>query len=205
MSLSKFSLSNDAAFQKKRDVLIGERRFYLNKSNSKYISIALNYNLNFTPSIIISGNKNDSVVFSEEQFEHFLSFQGVITHSLYKNEDETSMDCDQFSLDFKKISNQLILKIWKDNSSVFLAYDTICSLWDLLPLIRYVVDLLKRQEFPSYYRVIQHSIQGGDLKTQALKLLAPTQFLGSNNICLCLEFISLYPEVFNEDNTKVQL
>lgn len=204
MSVSNFNVN----MQPKDLVVIGERRFFLNKCRSKHVSVGLNYDLNFAPSIQINGNKNDLVVFTEKQFETFLDSQGIVTHNLYKNGEETILDCGAFVLEFKKISGSLVLKILKDNSTVYLAYDTVCMLWNLLPLLKYTCDLLKRQEFQNYYKVLQRSLIGvrSNVNSEALKLLSPTELTGSNNIALCLEFISLYPQVFEEDCTaKVQL
>jgi hypothetical protein len=208
MSLSKFSLSNDALFEKKSDVVIGERRFYLNKSKSKCVSVALNYHLNFEPSITISGNKHNSVVFTEQEFKKFLEYQGIITHSLYQGEEQSNVDCESFTLQFPRLYDCVLLKIVKNDSSVCLNYDTTCSLWDLLPLIEYVCDLLKRREFRSYFKIIQNSIifSGGSLKEEALKLLSPKLFSGNQDVGLCLEFVLMHPDIFMEDcKTKVQL
>jgi hypothetical protein len=207
MSVSKFSLSNDALFQKKSPITIGERQFYLNKSHSKFVSVGLNYNFNFGICISLGGAKCANIILSEDEFRRIVDNQGVILNSLYTGENQQTIDCTSFNLEFPRIYDCIILKIVKDNLSICFNYDTICNLFDILSLLEYHIDLLKKREFPSYYKLIQSSLMfsKGNLKEEAIKLLAPKIFTGNIDISLCLEFILMYPEVFTKDCSDVQL
>lgn len=202
-----YDLCNDNLFKEKPLVTLGERRFYLNNSKCKFVAVSLCYDFGLIPCVQISGNKNDHVVFNEVEWKDFLSYQGLITNYLYTDECPDPVDAGKFSLDFKQLPFAKVVKISKDNSYVYLAYDTICTLWDLLPLIKYRIDILKRQQFGNYFKILSAGLRNmsGDVVTNTLKLLQPEENPNSENISMIMEFLYLYTELFKEECFKVLL
>ena len=185
-------------------VVLGERKFPLNNSESKFASVGLCYNWNFAPYIQLSGKKDDQVVFNESEWKHFLTYRGMITNYLCSNEAADSVDAGDFMLEFKQIQSRKVLKVLKDNSSIYLAYETICTLWELLPLIRYRVDILQRQQFGNYFRILQKGLQGiTDPAVSVYNLLQPDENPNSENTSMVLEFLHIHPKIFKQELSVV--
>lgn len=201
MNQLDYSLCNNNLFKKEPLVTLGERRFYLNNSKSKFVSVGLSYTCGFIPCIKISGNKGDSVEFDEKEWEHFLTYQGIICNYLYTNEGLEPVDAEKFTLEFKRLPYATVVKITKDNSSVYLTYDTVCTLWHLLPLINYRIQMLKNQHFFSYFKVLQKGLQNmsGDVLNNAVNLISFKENPNSENISMVMEFLYLHPEAFKQE------
>lgn len=189
---------------KKEFVVLGERLFSLNKSKSKNVSVGLAYEYGYAPCIKLSGNRGDIIIFDENEWNHFLSYQGVITNYLYSNHKEESVNTSKFCIDFQQISYARIIKISKNNSAVYLGYESVCKLWELLPLIRYRIDFVKRQQFSNYFRVLQKGLenQSGNVFTNTLNALRPQDNPNSENLSTVMEFIYMYPDVFESECCK---
>lgn len=85
--------------------------------------------------VLRSPEQKKQRVFNESEFEAFLRYQGVITNYLYCNSELANpIDCGNCVLEFQQLPVCKVVKILKDNSFVFLAYDSVCNLWNVLPL-----------------------------------------------------------------------
>lgn len=208
MSCSKFAELqidlNDIVKSKKELVVIGERRFSLNNSKSKYVSVGLARDYEYEPCIILKGNKNDVIIFSEEEWNGFLEYQGIITNYIYSNNSTDPIHSKECSIFFEQISSARVIRIWKNNSYVYLGYESICKLWELLTVIKFRTDMLKKQEFLPYFRVLQKSLQNqaGNLFVYASRILYTNERAPTENVCLALEFMHTYPTAFEEDCSR---
>lgn len=180
------------------DILLSERRIYLNKSKCKFVSVGLSYDLCLAPCVRISGEKNDYVTFSETEWDDFLSYQKIIDNNLHCCRPNESVDGRGFYAEFKLLPNCTIIKIIKNNTHVHLSTNTIATLWEVLPLIKYRLGMVRRLEFANYFKVLQKGLQysGGDIISNALKILNLEENPYSENINTALEFIYSHPEVF---------
>lgn len=193
-----FDLSFLSPQIKNEAVIIGERRYHLNKSKCKFVSVGIGRDYGYEPCISIMGTKKDVITFNEEEWEALLQYQGVITNYLYSNVLTEPISKDQFSIFFEKISSTKVIKVWKNNSSVYLGYETVCKLWELLPLIKYRVGVLKIQQFATYYKVLQEGLQSqkGNVFVNASNVLKCTENCPTENVCLVQEIMYMYPDIF---------
>lgn len=179
-------------------VLIGERSFPLNKSKSKSISISLSRDYGYMPCVKLSGNKGVAIIFNEDEWTKFMSYQGIITNYLYSNETIEPIQTDKFSIYFEQLSFSRVVRIWKNQTYIYLGYESICKLWDLEKIIQFRIDILKKQQFLNYYKVLQSGLSGsGDIITHASKIIYDS--FPTENVCLVLELLHLYPKVFEAD------
>lgn len=182
-----------------KDVVIGEQRYALNKSECKFVSVGLSYGSAYVPCIKLSGHNNIQVVFDENDWKKFLSHQGTITNYLYYNEIPHVIHEDNFSIDFVEFDCRLI-KISKGNNYIFFGYETVCGLWKILPLVKYRIETIKNQQFTNYFKILQRGLQNqtGDIFENALNILKPEDNPNSQNICMILELIHIYPDIFEK-------
>lgn len=81
-------------------ILIGERKFLFNESNSIYVSIGLVHENDYKPSIELSGNKE---IWFSMKSNTFLNYQGVISNYLYSTDVYQPIYCGEFSIYFEYI------------------------------------------------------------------------------------------------------
>lgn len=188
--------------QNKNDlVVIGERRYQLNKSRSKFVATGLSCDFSYTPCIKLTGNKMDTIMFDEDEWNQFLTYQGIITSYLYSNDKADAINAGSFCVQFEKISYSRVIKVIKNNSYIYLGYESICKLWELLPLVKYRIEMLKKQQFSSYFKVVQKGLQrqDGDVFENAMNLLQPRENCNSENVCMLMKLIHVYPDTFQAE------
>lgn len=200
----KFNLFEDLppTLQNKNDlVVLGERIYKLNKSKCKFISTGLSYDMCYTPCVKMSGNKNDVIVFDENEWAQFITNESIITNYLYSNDKVEPIRAGSFSIYFEQISASRVIKIWKNNSHVYLGFESICKLWELLPLVKYRVDMIKRLQFANYFKIVQKGLQrqGGNVFENVKNLLPPSENSNSENFGMLMELMYIYPDVFETE------
>lgn len=191
-----------SAPQNKNDlVIVGERRHKLNKSRSKYVSTGLSSDFCYNPCIKLCGNKCDAIIFDEMDWNHFLTFQGYISNYIHTNVKTEPIDAGNFSIQFMQISNSAVVKIVKNNSYIYMGYESICKLWEVLPLVKYGVDMLKRQQFNNYFNNVRRELQrrGGNVFENAVNLIERSNNSNNENVYMLMELVYIYPEVFEVD------
>lgn len=198
------SINLPVAPQNKQNlVVIGERTLSLNKSRSKFVSVGLSYDYGFQPCIKLFGDHIKCVIFSESDWDLFLSYQGIITNYLYTNDRCEKIDAAHFCIDFECISTTRVIKISKNNSYIYLAYESVCKLWEFLPLIKYRLECIKRMQFKNYFAVLQRGLkrQSGNVFVNATNIIQPNENYNSENISLVMELMYVYPDVFELECT----
>lgn len=181
-------------------VMLGERKYPLNKSRSKFVVVGLTYEHGFVPGIKLTGIKNDTISFNENEWNHFLNYQGVISNYFYSNERYDAIHTDNFSIYFDEISSTKVIQIWKNNIYIYMGCETISKLWEFLPLVKHTVTLLRKQQFGNYFKVLQNELQNqlGDLYSNACNVLHSNDNFTSENIVIAIELLHVYPEIFEE-------
>lgn len=203
--------SNDfpPTFQNKdKCAVLGERKFHLNKSKTKYVSVGISYDYKYESCVKLSGNKCNTIIFNAEDWKQFLSYQGVITDYIYSNDTTNPIDTGKFSIQFEELPYCRSVKVVKNNSYIYLGYESICKLWEYIPLLEYRLNILQRLQFPNYFKIVQKGLQAqdGDIFENALNLLQPSENPNSENICMIMELIYVYPEIFEiECSNKIRL
>nr|CAI5819406.1 unnamed protein product [Callosobruchus analis] len=146
------------------------------------------------------GNKGDTIVFSESEWKELLDYQNVISHQMYTREANSPIHTSSCFTHFIGISGTPVVKLSKGDSVIYLVHDSLARLWDLLPVVRHTVDLLKLQKF-IYFRVLQNGLQtqGGDLITDAVNLLHSADSYPTENTTMAMEFLYLYEDSFKEE------
>lgn len=86
----------------RHEVMIEDRRYSFNKSNSKYVSIELLYGSNFAPC------KNEGILFNEGKWTDFLSYQRVMTNNLYSHGNTVKMYAGNFTIHFDQVSSSRV-------------------------------------------------------------------------------------------------
>lgn len=180
---------------------LNEKQFFLNKSKSKFVGVGISYNFGYKPYIKLSGLKSDSVFFTETEWLQFLEYQGIITNYFYTMDIQNPIKHGNITLSFEKVNTSFFIKVQKDLNYVSLAFDTVCTLWNTLPLIKYRIDIIKRQQFSEYINNLKLRLRNKtNLHREVMEIIRPEENLNSENISTVLEFITYYPDLFNLDN-----
>ncbi|VEN48009.1 unnamed protein product [Callosobruchus maculatus] len=182
-------------------VVLGERRYPLNKSKSKHVTIGVYPAYNYSPGIKLMGVKGDNIVFTESEWKEFLDYQNVISHNMYATDASAPILTSCCSINVTHISGTPVLKLTKDGSVIYLGYESLASLWNLLPVVNHTVELFKLQKFGNYFRVLQNGLQtqGGDLITNAANLLHSAESFPTENTTMAMEFLYVYENTFKEE------
>lgn len=175
--------------------------YYLNKSQSKYVNIGLHSN-NFSPCLQFGGSKCKPVMFSEEDWRCLLQYQGIITNYLYSH--ECSFDpikTKNFTITFDMFEESPVIKVTQNDFYVVFGSQSIFCLWQIIPLIDYRIDILKRQNFNDYFHVLASNLrnyEGSALLDKVFKVMSTNQIPDSENVSTVLELLHMYPDDIEE-------
>lgn len=177
-------------------ILINSTEYPLNKSNSKFVKIGLCVENDFEPCIELCGKKNQSVVLSEEDWRDFLQYQGVIANYMVSaNLPQESIYLKNMTLHFENFAQLPILKITTDGGLAYLGNETVCRLWEQIPLIDYRLIILQKQKFKNYFYIFKNTLFcQADCLEKIYSTLSPKDNPNSENVCTMLELLLLYPE-----------
>lgn len=180
-------------------VLLNITTYALNKSRSKYVSIGLTAQRPFTPHILLHGCKGDWIIFDEVQWNLLLEEQGVITNLLYTKEQlPQSILIGTMSAVFHQVGDLRVVTL-KGATEVCLAYDTICELWQLLPLIEKRIKLLQKLRFPEFYATLIRAVAGlpDDYRTNIDRVINNLQ--DSEAAACVAELVRFAPQLVEAD------
>lgn len=180
--------------------IINSKQYSLNKSNTKFVNIGLLVEKNFEPCIELSGQKKQSVVMSEKDWKILLQYQGVITSYLCSLSTYAEpINLQNITLYFEMFNQTPILKIKKNESLIYLGNETVCNLWQQIPLIEYRLNILHQQKFEIYFNIFKCSLLGEKNCIQRVyDILTPRENQNSENVCTMLEFLLNYPDLMEE-------
>lgn len=180
-------------------LILGERKYPLNKSKTKFVTVGLVYEYGFAPGIKLTGIKNDTIIFNEAEWNSLLRYQYQISKNFYSNEVQ-EIKTENFSIYFDEIYSCRVVQICKNDSYIYMQYDTISKLWEVLPLIKHLVELLKLQHFQKYLQVLKMELQNhqGNIFTNAYKILHTSENCPSENIAIAIELLDIYPDAFEK-------
>lgn len=180
-------------------VLLNCSTYPLNKSRSKFVSVGLSAHTPFVPLVQLHGLKGDWVTFDETEWRLLLENQGVISNYLYTDEGQQQLfSIGSKTLRFHSIGSTRVVTFVKD-SEVCAAFDSICELWELIPLIDSRIRLLKDLQFDQFYGSVVKGIVGlsGDYKTHINAVLKELQ--GSENAACMYEILKFTPDILSID------
>lgn len=190
--------------QKQQVIVLGERHYPLNKSKTKFVSVGIVAECGYKPGVILSGVKGEMLIFDADEWEDFLSYQGVITNYVYSHEKTETVHGWTFSIHFEQISHARVVKIEKGASQIYLGYETICKLWEVLSLVKYNQNLFSKQDFATYFKFLCYGLKHrGDNLFQAVEdMMSVTEPCPTENPLLVLEYANIYPEEFEKECGK---
>lgn len=187
--------------EKPTKTIINSKQYSLNKSNTKFVNIGLLVEKNFEPCIEFSGQKQQSVVMSEEDWKILLQYQGVIANYLCSSATyrEPIIDLQNITIHFEVINQTPIMKIKKNESYVYMGNETACNLWHQIPLIEYRLNILYKQKFELYFNIFKCSLlEEKNCLQKVYDTLSPEENQNSENVCTMLEFLLINPELMEE-------
>ena len=190
--------------ENKKDVLVNETTYHINKSKSKWISVGYSIERKYEPVIKLGGIKNNQcVVFNENQFTSFLNNQGIMMSFIYSTTSGWQpMKVDGYEIHFVFIGDSRIIKIVQDdNNEIFLAGDSINEIVNLSDLIKYRYDIIKCQDFSNYYNILisSASSKNGDIIKNIYDVIVSLRNVNSVNACCVMELLTIYPKIVIED------
>lgn len=180
-------------------VLLNCSTYALNKSRSKFVSVGLSSHAPFAPLVGIHGLKNDWVIFNEVEWRLLLENQGIISNFVYT--DEGQQQCFNIgtkALRFHTIASTRVVT-FSDASEVCLAFESLCDLWDFIPMVESRIQLLTALQFHQFYSSLVKGVVGlpGDYKTHMQTVLNELQ--GSENAVCMYELLKRAPHVIDAD------
>lgn len=189
-------------------ILLNQKIYNLNKSKSKTVAVGLSPKCSLKPVVKISGNKyKQCAIFDESEWENFLKNQGIITnYFIVQDEFWQPIVGKKFTIEFSMYNKVKIVKIHTEkNLDVILAYESLCWLWELLPLITYKLDMLRKQQFDAYYK----SVVNGNVFENYNPLSKVNTYTLTNsnneNVYSMMEMMHYFPDKIIaecEDNTQ---
>lgn len=176
--------------------IISAKRYYLNKSQTKFINIGLSVEYNFEPHIQIGGKNNQSILLTEEEWNSILQYQGVIScYSCSYNNFNDPIYIQKVAIYFEKLEQIPLIKIVKGDGYIYLGNESVCKLWELVPLIDYRLDILRKQKFNTYLNFFKSS---GPLEEDSLQKIQDNLSIkdhpNSENVSTMLECLICYPK-----------
>lgn len=67
-------------------ITLNEKRFYLNKSKSKHVSVSLAYDFGFQACVGLGNCKGEEIIQGEKKWIDFLQYQGIVSNYFYSNQ-----------------------------------------------------------------------------------------------------------------------
>lgn len=180
-------------------ILVNKYVYYLNKSKSKFVLIGLSpsyQHRDLIPKVIIGGVKGQWVDFELQEWFEFLDcrkeFDGYMSQAVANH---TLKRINNYSLMFTEINKLNVLKIFKDETMVYLAQDTLQTLWDYSTIITQRMKTFVHQHFNEYYRdllIRANDMQGDVLRN--VEILMEQRFETDFNCCI-EEMMKLCPGI----------
>ena len=176
---------------------------YLNKSRCKAVITALDES--FNPMISIVG-PNHSVILNVEEFSKLIGEEGVLLN-YFNSGDETwtPIKYEGLELQFQVISGNRVIKMIDGRQNIiYLAQKSLEELYALKPLIYYRLDLLKQQNFQSFYfDVLRGAVRmSGDVE-QNIKAKLSSMVKNINALSM-LEVLHVLPNKIRTDLSRLR-
>lgn len=179
--------------------------YFLNKSRTKYVCVGLNSHSGFSPTVQVSGLKNDCITFDGCEWEQLLLHQLVISNYLWGAETRAPLlpiKINGKTIYFQCIGSKKIIKIQEQGvTEVFLGWESVAELWELLPIIRYRLEILQSLEFHNFYSSLVKGVAGmsGDMRTNIDNVISPLRDAKSENACCMMEMVKFGRQVLECD------
>lgn len=181
-------------------VLLNCSTYALNKSRSKFVSVGLSACAPFSPLVKLHGLKNDWVTFNEAEWKLLLENQGVISNFLYTDagQQQSFINIGSKTLRFHTIATTRVVTFAND-SEVCIAFESICDLWELIPLIESRIQLLNGLQFHQFYNSLVKGVVDlpGNYRTHMQTVLQ--ELNGCDNAACMYEMLKYAPDIITAD------
>lgn len=176
--------------------LVNGKAYYLNKSQSKYVTVGLTLS-DFSPSLLFGGINCKTIVLSEEDWNSLLKYQDVITNYFDTcNSLLGPIEERNFIITFEKMRDIPIIKFKHNDQHIFLGNQSVFHLWQIIPIIEYRLDILRRQKFNTYFNNLISNIGNHqeNILDRVFSAVSSNQNPNSENVSTMLELLHIYPE-----------
>lgn len=179
--------------------VINGKLYNLNNSRTKFVNIGLALDNDYCPCIEIGAKAGVSIILNEDDWKQLLQHQGTISSYFFSiGYFDIPIRFNNFTIYFDKIDDYNIIKIkHDDNRYIYLGCESTCKLWEMIPLIEYRLEMLKKQQFDRYFNGFKSNVLGqqGDLIPNVLHTLAPKQNPHNENVSTMMEMLAIYPDI----------
>jgi hypothetical protein len=174
--------------------IVNQSLYFLNKSKSKFVSVGLSPTLSqFEPVVQINGVKNQCATFDKIEWGLLLENQGIIENYFREGDCQWQpLNVGSKTIHFLTIERKKIIKIENFESEVWLAWETLAELWDLLPLIKHRLEILSNEGFKEFYFMMINGIVDlpGDYKINIMNILQQlTNNANASNVSCMMEVL----------------
>lgn len=189
---------NNTKINIKNDIVVGERRYYLTPSKSKYVSVGLCRDFGFKPCIIIGGCRGEQIMFDEKQWQEMCDNSQTILNLFYGSNDYNPVEAVHTSshiiayetfkdIQIVKVSNRL-------GNYIYLGQETTGKLFEVKSLILHTIATLKKFDFAKYLSLMLEEVKQsyGTIKENILKKISSSH---CDNTCILFELVTQYPDI----------
>lgn len=196
--LLNFSVRNEQ--NAKLPIIVNERKYHLNNSKSKFVTVGLSYDFGFQPCITFGGDKTiNPIVLSETDWKELELYQSMLVNYFYSCETYTPLSLSSISISFGRlINNNKFVKIMdKKGSYVCFGLESFTQLRCILPLIDFRLNSLKKLNFQNYFntKIDMINDKSGDICQKILNSMTPAVDADSENDATMMELLYLYPSL----------
>lgn len=191
--------------------LLNSKIFYLNNSASKFVSVGLSLR-DFTPRVIIGGQKGFKIFFNENEWSQLLSNQGIISNYFYSTNtypETQPLKISNFTIYFERTKQCPMIRIQSfEGRYIYLGKESVDKLIELEELVYYRIQLIVSQEFEKYFNTFSHLkfCQSDDFFSNVYNVISPTQNQNSENVSTMMELLIQHPkELENKVKNGVSL
>lgn len=182
----------------KLPIIVNEKKYYLNNSKSKHITVGLSYDFGFQPCVTLGGNRIiNPIILSEADWKELELYQSMLTTYFYCCEKPKLVTLTSVSIDFGTLSNnnKFIKIIDKQGNYICLGLETFTQLRCILPLIDFRLNSLRKLNFQNYFnsKLAMINDKTGDICQKILCSMNPAAEGDSENDVTIMELLYLYP------------
>lgn len=192
---------------KRYPTLLNVSIYNLNKSRSKFISVGLSAYVPFVPLLVLHGGKNDWVELDLDEWTLLLENQGVISNFLYTDDGQQQvLNIGSKTACFHTIGLTKVVTFREHGKSeVCLAFESMCELWELIPLLNSRIRILRNLKFHDFYSSLIQGIVGLPMSYNAAinAVLKDLQGLDEGAVCM-YEILRSAPHIVEADVEIVQ-
>lgn len=179
--------------------LIGETTYSLNRSRTKFVCVGLGPDGLLLPVVKISGTLNNQcVVFDKKEWNDLLENEANIMNYFQNNYQDVQwapVKIGEKTLSFLAIGGRKVIKLETGVSEVWLGWESVMQLWNMVEIINYQLEILAHAAFAEFYKNIIDAVAEmiGDVKVNIMNIIAPLKDTKAENVLYMMEMVQLVP------------